>query len=432
MNKDYPSEIKQGVASIKRIALLTFSIVIATVPILMLDSTAIAAQVTSRSLLIGSAQAGATTNYTFGFTPASTTQIQSIKILSCTTPLGTCTVPSGINLSGGTITQSGFQGATSFTKDTSTAGCTTADVLCVTRTNATSQTLTAHSIIDTGAINQNATNCSAAPNCTFFERITTFSDTAYTTQVDYGTTASSTTQLFTVNAVIQEQLSFCIGSTAVDDATTAVATCSTISGTSLNLGVLNSTNINISPVTVLNKGDANNGMAELNTNASNGATVAYDAIQQTGSNHQGTLRVAGATCSAGTANTDQCINAIGTTKATLTSGSENFGMAVAGINCSIVTAYTCTFSAGTYNLVRTTNYNCNASNTYQSSDANVIAGPTTCSYAWDETGSPQTIASSTIPVGNEALILKFAATPNLITPTGSYTAQADFVATPTY
>ena len=418
--------------SYNRLAVLLLTLLMASLPGIVFNDAAFAAQVTSRSLLIGSAQAGVTTNYTFGFTPASTTQIQSIKILSCTTPLGTCTAPSGINLSGGTITQSGFQGATSFTKDTSTAGCTTVDVLCVTRIDNNNQTATAHSITDTGAINQDASNCSAAPNCTFFERIVTFTDAAYTTQVDYGTVASTTTQIFTVNAAIQEQLAFCIGSTVVDNAISSVSTCSSITGTSLNLGVLNSTNINISPVSVLNKGDAHNGLAIMNTNASNGATVAYDAVQQTGTNHQGTLRVAGATCNVGFSNTDQCIDAIGATKAQIVTGNENFGMTVAGVNCGSVIAYTCTFSTGTYNLIRTTNYNCDTTNNYPVADANVISGTSLCSYAWDESGTPQTIAASSIPVGNEALILKFAASPNLISPTGSYTDVADFVATPTY
>src|SRR6185312_509577 len=137
-------------------------------------------------------------------------------------------------------------------------------------------------------------------NCTFFIRITTFSDAAFSTQVDAGVVASSTTQLFTVNAAIQEVLSFCIGSTTIDDAdTTTPATCGTITGTSLDLGVLDSSHVNISPVTAINHGDGNNAMAELSTNAFNGTTVAYHAVQQTGTNHQGTLRVVGANCNAG-------------------------------------------------------------------------------------------------------------------------------------
>jgi hypothetical protein len=234
---------------------------------------------------------------------------------------------------------------------------------------------------------------------------------------------------------VQEQLSFCIGNTAVNDATTTVSTCAAISGTSLNLGTLNSTEVNVSPVAAGNGGDGNNGLAELNTNAANGTTVYYDAVQAgTGTNELGTLRVAGATCSATTSLTDQCINAIGTTHTTLTAGTEAFGMTVAGVNCSLVTAYTCTFSAGTYNLVPNATYKCQLSgNTFPSgaNDVNQVAS-TTCYYAWDQSGTQDVLASSTAPVGNEALILKFAATPNLVTPTGSYTAKADFVASPTF
>jgi hypothetical protein len=325
---------------------------------------------------------------------------------------------------------SGFGGAGTFAKDTTSTGCNTASVWCMKRTGAGTESLAAHSFTITGATNQDATNCSAAPNCTFFERITTYSDN-YTTSIDSGTTASSTTQLFTVNAEIEEELSFCIGNTTVNDATSVVPNCTTISGTSLNLGVLGSANINISPVASTNGGDGNNGLAELNTNASNGANIDYDAVQQSGTNHQGSLRVAGATCNAGASNTDQCINSVDP-KSTLTAGTEAFGMTVAGINCSAVTAYSCVFSTGTTNLTRATNYNCDGTNVFTTGDVGVITGTTHCDYMWDESGTPNLLASSTIPVGNEALILKFAATPNLITPTGSYTAEADFVATPSY
>jgi hypothetical protein len=423
--------------NLKRTILLTVVVVLTAVPVLLLSQTATAAQITTRSLAISSAQAGGTANYVFTFTPASTSTLQSFFIQACTTAIGTCTAPTGLNIEGGTVTSSGFQGATAFTKDTSstvnTVSCSTASVLCAKRTDATAQTNTAHVITDTGAVNQASSNCSSAPNCTFFERITTYSDNAYATSQDTGTVASSTTQLFTVNATIQEQLAFCIGNTTVDNATTAPPTCSTITGTSLNLGTLNSSNISISPVATANNGDANNGLAELSTNADQGASVSYNAIQQSGTNHLGTLRVAGATCTSTNSVTDQCINSIGVTKATLTAGTENFGMTVAGVNCGNVgSAYTCNFSTGTTNLTRAANYNCNGANTYPTTDNNLITGTSACSYAWDETGTAETIASSTTVVANEALILKFAATPNIVTPTGAYTAQANFIATPTY
>lgn len=402
-------------------------------PIFLISGTVTAQQMTNRSVLISTAIAGATTDFTFTFTPNQTTQIQSLKFQACTTALGTCTAPSGISLAAGTVGDSGFQGSTPFIKDTSTAGCTTANILCVKRNAAdtTAQTLTAHQITDTGGTNQDNTNCSGAANCTFFVRMFSYSDIAFTTVVDNGVVASSTTQLFTVNATIQEALSFCIGATTINDATTAPPACASVSGTSLNLGTLIPNRVSVSPVVVGNNGDANNAIAQLSTNASNGTTVAYHAFQQSGTNHKGTLRVAGSTCQAGTVNTDQCINAIGTTQSTIASGVENFGMTIAAVNCAATTAYTCSFTGNTYNLIRNTNYDGTGSSTYPT-DSDLVTGTTQAGYAWDEGGTAATIAASTTVVDSEALIIKFAATPNIVTPTGSYTALADFVATPVY
>jgi hypothetical protein len=433
----YPTTIRGLIAPFRRALLVLLALTVATVPILVLNQTASAAEITNRSLLISSGQPSASATYTFSFYPAQTTGIQSVQVTPCTSAyLTSCgTTPAGISLggSGSLGTVSGFSSGGSFAKDTTSTGCTSATVWCMKRTGVgTESTSTQHIFTITGATNQNSTNCSSAPNCTFFARITTYSDN-YTTSIDSGITASSTTQGFTVNALIQEQLSFCIGATAIDNATSTVSTCAAITGTSLNLGTLNSTDVSVSPVASGNGGDANNGLAELNTNAANGTTVYYDAVQQSGTNELGTLRVAGATCSATTSLTDQCINAIGTTHSQLTPGTEAFGMTVAGVNCSLVTAYSCVFSTGTYNLVPNASYKCQLSgNTYPSSENGQVATTTTCYYAWDQTGTQDTLATATAPVGNEALILKFAATPNLVTPTGSYTAKADFVATPTF
>jgi hypothetical protein len=395
---------------------------------------AAAATITNRNITMSTAVVSATANYTFNFTPAGTSQIQSIFFQACTTPVNSCTAPSGINLSGGTVSQSGFQGATSFTKDTSTSSpaCNVTTNLCVKRTDTTAQTVTAHSITDTGATNPNGTSCSTA-NCTFFVRITTYSDNAFTTAVDSGAVAGSTTQTLTVNATIQESLIFCIGATTIDDSNTSTPpACTGVSGTSVSLGPLSSSNVSVTPVSAANGGDANNGIAELSTNATNGATVVYNAIQQSGTNHLGTLRVAGASCNSGTINTDQCVNAIGTTKSTLTAGTEAFGMTVAGINCKATTAYTCSYTGNTYNLRKDTNYDGSGSATGYVSDTGLVGGTTSGSYAWDESGSPATVASSSTVLDKEALILKFAASPTVVTPTGTYTAKADFVATPTY
>jgi hypothetical protein len=438
-NKEADTVIRYSLADAKRALLVLITLVMTgggLAPLLSIGNVS-AATVSQRSLQIGTAVISASTTYTYSFVPATSAAIQSLKFQACTAPVGTCTAPTGLSFSGagstGTVT--GWTTNTNFTKGAGSNNCTgSASVLCASRTAATAESTTgSRSVAFTAVTNPDGTSC-ATINCTFFVRITTFSDTAYLTAVDSGVVASATTQTLTVNATVQENLTFCVGSTTVDDATTAVPLCASVGGTSLNLGTLNSTNVNASPVSSTINGDAKNGLAEIGTNASNGAAITYNAIQQSGTNHTGTLRVAGATCGVGAGiNTDQCINAIGTTGAQLSPGAEKFGMTIAGINCSNVGAsYTCNFSTGATNLTRNSNYNCDASNNYPTAENGQLAGTTTCFYAWDETGTSATVASSTTVIGNEAMILKFAAAPNITTPTGSYTALANFVATPTF
>jgi hypothetical protein len=255
---------------------------------------------------------------------------------------------------------------------------------------------------------------------------------AWVSQTGFGDNANSFARDGT--AQVAEVLQFCVGSTAVNDATTSVAgDCSTVSGTSLNLGTLDSSQINVSPWST-DGGDSNNGVAMIRTNAGNGATVAYDAIQaSSGTNHLGTLRLTGASCNAGTISTDGCINTAGTTQTTFTAGQEKFGMTVAGVNCGSNSgfSYTCNFSAGQTNLAPQTNY---IGDTYTQGSAATFG--TTGGFAWQESGAAVTIASSASSpvkqIDDEALILAFASTPAITTPFGAYSVQADFVATPTF
>ncbi|HSX45793.1 MAG TPA: hypothetical protein VLG27_02180 [Candidatus Saccharimonadia bacterium] len=409
------------------------------------NGSATAATVTSRSLTLGSAQTSIVTTYDFSFVPATVpSPIQGLKFQACTTAIGTCTAPSGLSFSstaGGTLTGTWTVSGTNFAVDATGANdCTaSASILCAKRTAASNETgSSVRGVHFTTITNPNGSSC-ATVNCTFFVRMSVYNNNTFTATsgglVDNGTVAASTTQTLTVNATIQESLIFCVGATTIDDSNTSTPpSCSGVSGTSISLGPLSSSNVSVSPVSVANGGDANNGIAQLSTNATNGAAVTYDAIQQSGTNHLGTLRVAGVSCNSGTVNTDQCVNAIGTTKATITAGTEAFGMTVAGINCnnSPATAYPCSYTGNTYNLRKNTNYDGTGSATTYDSDANLVSGTTSGSYAWDESGSAATIASSTTVLDRESLILKFAASPTVVTPTGTYTAKADFIATPTY
>ncbi|HEX9679387.1 MAG TPA: hypothetical protein VGA08_02090, partial [Candidatus Saccharimonadales bacterium] len=53
-------------------------------------------------------------------------------------------------------------------------------------------------------------------------------------------------------------------------------------------------------------------------------------------------------------------------------------------------------------------------------------------WAWDETGTADRIATSTTVVDDEMLILRFAATSAITTPTGTYTVVSTYIATPTF
>ena len=190
---------------------------------------------------------------------------------------------------------------------------------------------------------------------------------------------------------------------------------------------------NVSPVAAGNGGDGENGVAMVRTNAVNGVVVDYKSLLETSS---GALKVTGATCNAvpSTSGTDQCFNT-STTQGAFTAGTEAFGMTIAGINCGSTTAYSCVFASGTYNLVRDAAYDGNGGNTYVS-DTDQVSGTTNGGYTWDATGTADRIASSagsaTKVVDDELMVLKFAGTAGITTPTGAYTVQADFIATATF
>ncbi len=422
-------------------------------PLFLLTGEASASgQLTLRSLTLSTAQASATNvSYTFTFNNVSTTAIKGLKFIACTTAVGTygggntcagtSTAPTGFSFSAGPaafVSQTGFaDNGISFARDgTGGTYCTpSANVLCASRSgNSTAETTnTTHTIKFSGIVNSSTTNTA------FYIGIYTYDATTNASALDGGTVAGAIVQSLTVSARVAEILNFCIGSTAVDDATTDPTNsgshdCSVISGTSVNIGTLDSGAVNVSPVTA-NGGDSNNGIAMVRSNAANGVNVYYRAIQaSTGANHLGTLRITGATCSTpGNSNSDGCINAIGNTQSKITAGSEDFGMTVAGVNCGSTTSYTCTFSTGAYDLVPQSPYVGESGNNFCNLDTCNTAGS---GFAWDETGTAEEIASSTASatpqVDDEALILKFAATSNIITPFGSYSVQADFIAVPTY
>jgi hypothetical protein len=412
-------------------------------PLLMPKAEAIG-QLTSRSVTISSGVPSATNvTYSFTFTVAATSQVQGLKFIACTNaigtyPTGTCTAPTGFTGAGNGFSnatfnnQSNWQGATNFAVDgTGANDCvpSASNILCANRTDTTSQTVTSRTISFSTIKNPSATNTA------FYIGIYTYTTNNYTTlsRTDFGATASAVVQTLTTAAAVAEVLNFCIGSTLVDDISTQVSTdCTTMTGTSINLGTLDSSTINVSPVPN-DGGDNQNGVAMVRSNAGNGTVVAYDAIQQSGTNHQGTLRITGSTChTPGNNFTDACINAAGTLQTLFIPGTEMFGMTIGGVNSGSTSSYSCAYGptgGNTCNLEPVANYLGNGTAGNESFGSGN-------GFAWDETGTAVNIAtsaSSTVKqVDDEALILKFASTPSITTPFGQYQAQTDFIAVPTY
>ena len=401
----------------------------------MLTNSVNAAQLTNRSVTATTAVPGATVSVTFQFRLPSSSALQGMEFEICDTPLGTCattqtpTVPVA-----STVSQNGnWTDATAWGTYTRQAGRNggASNQIRVQRTAATSETQSG--VLDRSITFTGLTNFGTA-NKSYYPRIRLYSDNTaatFTTLVHDGAVAQSTSQTLTVNARVQEVLSFCVGSTAIDDATSSIVTdCSTATGTSVDLGVVTSTAISTTPVAPANNGDNKNGYAMVLTNAQNGVVIGYKAVQDTSS---GKLKVTGATCS-GTSTTDQCFNSQGGTQGTFTAGTENFGMTIAGINCNSVpaAAYSCVFATGTTNLQPLTNYIGGAYTNGTSGTYGATSG-----FAWVDTGASTTniassASSSVKVVADEALVLKFAATAQITTPTGQYQAQADFIATPTF
>jgi hypothetical protein len=261
----------------------------------------------------------------------------------------------------------------------------------------------------------------------FYARITTYTDStvaaAYTlatapessgVYIDEGGIALSVANELTITARVQEVLEFCIGtetsSTGLVDSTDS---CAEVSGTDLSLDVVDSNSI----ATTSNIDTPNDGIMMIRTNALNGAVMYYKAEQDTSS---GKLKIAGGTCVGATFN-DPCFNSVGATRAVITAGTENFGVALK--------ERLLTYGGNTDVIICDANYAGDGNTTLGTSCDGAVSG---ANYAWDDTGSFDTIASSGGPVDDELVALEFAATASPTTPTGLYTVTANFVATATF
>ena len=171
-----------------------------------IPNIASADEVTGRHVVLGSSLASAFTTYNFTFTAAQSTAIKSIGFAACTTPSGTCTPAPGFSASASTLAGSSNLG-TGGTWTVSTASLSVLQMMNASNAGAPSAGITADFA--------NVQNPSAA-NATFFMRITTYSDSAWTTPIDTGSVAASTAGQITTTAIVDESLDFEIAAATVN------------------------------------------------------------------------------------------------------------------------------------------------------------------------------------------------------------------------
>lgn len=232
-----------------------------------------AAQITNRSVTIGSSAAGAQTTYSFAFTVPSTTIIRSVAFQACTTASGACTTPAGFSITSSTLTgqPTGMGSGTGWTANTATAG----QLRIVNAANATapsgSQTVSFSTV----------TNPSTT-NATYFFRMTTFSDAAWTTSIDSGNIATSTAGQVTVTATVDETLTFTLAGSTV--ALGTLSTSTTASGTSTMTASTNATtgyNITVAGTTLTSGANTITALATPSASATNSKQFGINLMSNT-------------------------------------------------------------------------------------------------------------------------------------------------------
>lgn len=271
-----------------------------------------------------------------------------------------------------------------------------------------------------------------------YVRITVYNNDTFTpgasdvNKVHYGAVAAGITQQLTTQGRVQERLEFCVA--AIDDGgntdTTLPINCGAIpTTTTIDIGIVDNTSVVFAPVDATPTNGANDyyGIAMINTNAAGGVALTYypeiDTNVGGGDTDQlRNFRVAGADCSATTTSvTDQCFVSASTAGETFAAGTERFGLFIPCIDTT----------QGTTSNLGTVPAAYNGSDNNTASVANCETAANT-DFAWDNTGTAVTLASSTTVVDDEIVKISFGATASATTPTGLYRVTTTYVATPTF
>lgn len=183
-----------------------------------------ASTITNRKITL-STSVGDATGVTYTLTsdalPTTGTAVKSVSVDFCTSLTSGCSTPSGFSSSASTLAAqpSGLGAGSGWTVNTSTAGS-------LRIVNAANVTTPSGSV----SIQWNGVHNPTATNTTFYAKITTYSDSTWTTAVDSSSVALSTSAQIQVVLDVTETLTFCTGTSITGQ------NCGTVAGSTVALG----------------------------------------------------------------------------------------------------------------------------------------------------------------------------------------------------
>ncbi len=322
-----------------------------------------ASPIMGRSVLLSSSAAdasGITYTLTASALPTSTA-IKSIEIKFCTLLTGGCAVtPTNFSSAASTLASqpTGLGAASGWTVNTATPG----SLRVLNASNATVPS-GAVSVIWNGVHNPQATNT------TFYGIITTYSDAAWTTALDTGSVALSTSTQIQVALKVNETLMFCTGTSITGQ------NCGTAAGSLVDLGVASTASTS-----------TGTSIIAASTNGNTGYSVT----------------VAGTTLTSGT-NTITALASGGASSI----GSKQFGLNLADANTTPTVGAA---KSGTGTAAAAANYGTNNNFRFTTGDAVAsVAGPTNANTF--TVGYIANVDGLT-PAGSYSTVLTYAATAN--------------------
>lgn len=345
---------------IKKVNAILLAFVVSIFPIFSVMQAG-AAPITGRSIVLSSSAgdaSGVSYTLTSASLPTTGTAIKSFSIQFCTSLAGGCVTPAGFSSATSTLASqpSGLGATSGWTVNTAQTG----SLRILNEGNSTNPS-------GAVSITWNSVHNPTAINTPFYGIITSYSDSTWTTPIDTGSVALSTSGQIQVGLTVSETLTFCTGTSITGQ------NCGTIAGSVVNLGE-GSTTTTATGTSVM----------AASTNGTTGYSVT----------------VSGATLTSGS-NTIDAMTAGGVSSV----GSKQFGFNLAAANTSPSVGAAVTGSGiGT----ATANYSTN--NNFRFNSGEVIATATGASNA------------NTFTVGYIANI-------NGVTPAGAYNTVLTYTAT---